>query len=262
MDILRRSLAPISDSGWEEINGLAADYLKSTLSARFLVGASSPKGWSHQVVSEGRLGGIKKKGEVSYGLYSVKPLLELRVPFELDIWELDNASRGARDVDLDVIEKAAGELAQFEDSVIYEGLKEAGIEGLIAAAASPSIEFPKEPELMAQAVSAGVSNLRRNGIEGPYNLAVPPEVWEKIKGFVKGRSLSEHIERILGGDLIPARSLKQPILVSARGGDFDLSLGQDISIGYGAHTTKTVSLYFTESFTFRIFEPRAVLVFK
>lgn len=262
MDILRRSSAPISGAAWSQIDGVAAEYLKNALSARFLVGASSPKGWGFQVVSSGRLGEIKKKGAVSYGLYMVKPLLELRVPFELDVWELDNASRGARDVDLDALEKAVAEVAAFEDSVLYNGLKEAGIEGLTAAGTPSPVEFPAEPENMAQAVSAGISHLIRSGIEGPFNLAVPPDIWQQIKGYVKGMPLEQHIVKILGGELIMARDLKRPVLVSARGGDFGMTIGQDLSIGYSAHSSKAVTLYITESFTFEIFEPRAILVFK
>jgi len=261
MDILRRSSAPVSNAGWGEIDALAADYLKNSLSARFLVGVSSAKGWNHQVESSGRLGDIKSRGNVSYGLYQVKPLLELRIPFELNVWELDNASRGAKDVDLDVLEKAAEELAIFEDTVIYDGLKDAGIAGLLAAEGISGGKFPEEPESMVQAVSAGIAGLLKKGIEGPYNLAVPMEDWQKIKGYVKGMPLELHMEKILGGELIPSKILKKPVLVSARGGDFELTLGQDISIGYSAHTTKTVSLYFTESFTFQIFEPRAVVLF-
>ena len=67
---------------------------------------------------------------------------------------------------------------------------------------------------------------------------------------------------MLGGGLIASTHLKSPVLVSARGGDFEMSLGQDIAIGYSAHSTRTVSLYFTESFTFRVFEPRAVVVYR
>ncbi|MBW6481062.1 MAG: bacteriocin family protein, partial [Bacteroidales bacterium] len=39
-------------------------------------------------------------------------------------------------------------------------------------------------------------------------------------------------------------------------------IGQDISIGYESHNSKTVQLYFTESFTFQIVDPAAVAVFK
>lgn len=262
MDILRRSLAPISNDGWGEIDDLAKSFLKSALTARFMVDVEAPKGWEYQAVTTGRLGKVQKKGNVSFGMYEVKPLVELRVPFELNIWELDNATRGAKDVELDAVEKAAEEIAQFEDQVIFEGLKEAGIQGLMTAGNSQPLEFPKEAGQIATAVSAGISQLMENGIEGPYNLAVPMDVWQKIKSFVHGMPLEQHLEKLLGGELFPSRHLKNPILVSARGGDFEMNLGQDLSIGYSSHTAQEVSLFFTESFTFQIFEPRAVVVFK
>ena len=39
----------------------------------------------------------------------------------------------------------------------------------------------------------------------------------------------------------------------------ELILGQDLAVGYEAHNKDSVTLYFTESFTFRILEPAAVL---
>ncbi len=262
MDILRRSLAPISDAGWGEIDSLAADYLRSSLSARRLVDVAGPKGWGFHAVSSGRLGKIKESGKISYGMYAVKPLLELRVPFELDVWELDNATRGAQDVDLDVLEKAAEEVAAFEDKVLFEGLKDAGISGLKAASEIAPIQFPQDPEQMVQAVAQGVAELAKNGIEGPYSLAVPMDIWQQLTSYIKGRSLKTHIEEQIGGSVVLARHLDTPLLVSIRGGDFLMTLGQDLSIGYGTHSTKTVGLYFTESFTFQVFEPRAVVVYK
>lgn len=263
MDLLRKNLAPISDEAWAEIEDLARTYLKNSLSARFLVDVTAPKGWSHQGVSDGRLGKINEKGKVSWGLYEVKPLLELRIPFELDVWELDNTVRGAKDVDLDVVEKAAEELAAFEDTALFDGLKDGQIKGLLQVGGGSQIQFPKDRTEIASAVSAGIAQLVSRGIEGPYRLAVPMEVWQTIRSFSgSGMSLEQHLEKLLGGGLIASTHLKSPVLVSARGGDFEMSVGQDIGIGYSAHSTRSVSLFFTESFTFRIFEPRAIVVFK
>jgi uncharacterized linocin/CFP29 family protein len=44
-----------------------------------------------------------------------------------------------------------------------------------------------------------------------------------------------------------------------RGGDFELSVGQDFSIGYLDHTATTVSLYLQESMTFRVLSPEAAV---
>jgi uncharacterized linocin/CFP29 family protein len=49
-------------------------------------------------------------------------------------------------------------------------------------------------------------------------------------------------------------------MISSRGGDFKLTLGQDLSIGYESHTQNEVQLYLTESFVFRVIEPKALIV--
>jgi uncharacterized linocin/CFP29 family protein len=48
-------------------------------------------------------------------------------------------------------------------------------------------------------------------------------------------------------------------VLSTRGGDFDLHIGQDVSIGYSSHTDTTVSLYLQESFTFLLLTSEAVV---
>lgn len=56
-----------------------------------------------------------------------------------------------------------------------------------------------------------------------------------------------------------ARILKGGALLSRRGGDFGLTVGEDLAIRYKSHNTKEVDLYFTESFTFRVLEPAAAV---
>jgi uncharacterized linocin/CFP29 family protein len=44
-----------------------------------------------------------------------------------------------------------------------------------------------------------------------------------------------------------------------RGDDFELTVGQDLSIGYLEHDREKVRLYFQESFTFRVLTPHAAV---
>jgi uncharacterized linocin/CFP29 family protein len=44
-----------------------------------------------------------------------------------------------------------------------------------------------------------------------------------------------------------------------RGGDFELVVGQDVSVGYLDHDRHKVSLYLEESFTFRLLSPEAAV---
>src|SRR5699024_2060616 len=131
MDILKTSLAPITEAAWAEIYEEATDIFSSVLSARKFVDVDGPKGLDYSGVHTGRIDIESNKNDsVQYGLNRLLPLVETRAGFSLDIWELDNASRGAEDLNLENLEKAAREIASFEEKAIYYGLEKAGIEGI------------------------------------------------------------------------------------------------------------------------------------
>ena len=75
-----------------------------------------------------------------------------------------------------------------------------------------------------------------------------------------GYPLQQHLSRILGGDLVWAPGLDGALVVSKRGGDFALDVGQDLSIGYARHDVEVVTLYVEESLSFRVNEPDAAVV--
>ncbi len=263
MDILRKSLAPIADGAWLEINKQAFDVLTSILSARKFVDIDGPKGWNYASLSTGRIVVPKdQKGAVEYGIHQVLPMVEARVPFELNIWELDNVARGAQDIDLSALEDAAREIARFEENLIYEGFPAANVKGLKSCNVYNTPAFPENGEDIIGAVANVLAQFKANSVEGPYSLVLSQKNWEKVNCFVKGYPLRKQLENLLGGSIIMAPNIDGAYIVSVRGGDLKLVIGQDLSIGYKAHNNKTVQLYFTESFTFHILEPAAVAVFK
>ena len=62
---------------------------------------------------------------------------------------------------------------------------------------------------------------------------------------------------MLDGDIIWAPAIDGGLLLTGRGGDHELRLGQDLSIGYLSHDATQVQLYFTESFTFSVYTTEA-----
>jgi uncharacterized linocin/CFP29 family protein len=50
------------------------------------------------------------------------------------------------------------------------------------------------------------------------------------------------------------------VVLSTRGGDFELHIGQDASIGYLNHTDKVVRLYLQKTFTFLLLTAEAAVV--
>ena len=134
-DRLRRDMAPIVDGAWKEIELQSSRILKGNLSGRKLADFSGPHGWSFAAVNLGRLdvGSDPAVDGVAWGLHKVLPLVEIRVPFTLGIWELDDVARGARNPDLDALKTAARKGAVFEETAIYRGFGAGGIQPALQA---------------------------------------------------------------------------------------------------------------------------------
>jgi len=262
MDILRRSLAPISQEAWQEIDEQARIIFQNVLTARRFADVEGPKGIDFGGVALGRLEMDEKQkaDQIGYGIHRIQPLTEVRKSFRLNLWELDNAVRGAEDVDLGELEAAAGDMAEFEEKSIYQGLDKACIKGLQEGSDHKSLSFPDQPQDILKTLADAVGTMKKSFVEGPYHLIVGRDQWQKLMSQTGGYPLRKQVEDLIGGEIILNFYIDQGFLVSARGGDFKLTLGQDLSIGYESHSEKEVQLYITESFTFRILEPAAFVV--
>ena len=259
MDFLKRSLAPITEEAWEEIEEQAREVLANRLTGRKVVDVVEPKGWEYSGIPEGRLD-IKEDSSdaVRYGIRKVSPLVETRKSFWLGVWELDNISRGAEDADLSPLEDAAAEAAEFEEEVIYHGLPDAGIDGLFSSADS-SVSLESGKSGLIEGVSEGITVLQDSAIEGPYSLLVNKDLWLTIASSSNGYPLKRQLEDLIGGSIVYSPKVDDPALVSTRGGDVELILGQDFSLGYEDHGDGKVRLFLTESFGLRVLEPAAIV---
>jgi len=109
-----------------------------------------------------------------------------------------------------------------------------------------------------------VNILRSTGIDGPYGLAICPDIYTRIVETAEygGHLLFDHLREILGGPLVWAPGVEGGVALSLRGGDFEFESGQDLSIGYLDHNVDAVRLYFEESFSFRVLEPDAAVALR
>uniref|UniRef100_UPI00272E2810 encapsulin n=1 Tax=Geoalkalibacter sp. TaxID=3041440 RepID=UPI00272E2810 len=62
-----------------------------------------------------------------------------------------------------------------------------------------------------------------------------------------------------GGAVTYSNAVQGALLAASRGGDLELTLGQDFAIGYHHHTAEEIHLFMTESFTFRVITPEALV---
>jgi uncharacterized linocin/CFP29 family protein len=261
MNDLLRDLAPITDEAWRIIEAEAKRTLETGLAGRKLVDFDGPKGWSHAAVATGRARRLDRgpADGVEAQLREVQPLVELRVALELDRQELDAIARGAEDPELAPVVDAARRLALAEDRLIFDGFEPAGVRGMLASA--PRRLRASGGDDVLRAVSDALEAMREAGVGGPHALALGPRWYTdlaKIPG--PGRyPLIEHVRRLIEGPIVWAPAIEGGAVVSTRGGDFALTVGRDISIGYLDHDTRSVRLFLEESLTFRVLTPAAAV---
>ena len=266
MNNLRKELAPISSEAWEEIEKQAKEAILLTLSGRKMVDVKGPLGATAFGVGTGAFSKVAGVGEgVAARLREVLPLLEIKVPFSLSREELDAVELGLSNPDLSAVVAAARKVAKTEDDLVLAGLAGAKIEGL-AKAAKHTVKISSDPVSILEGLAEAISFLKEEGISGPYALVLGAKQHKSLAlskdGETKHQGLYSKVSKLADGGIIVSHNFDGVMVVSKRGGDFELTLGQDISIGYASHDEKTVKLYFVESLTFRVLTPEAVVGFK
>ncbi|MGY3157365.1 putative linocin/CFP29 family protein [Bradyrhizobium elkanii] len=262
MNNLHRGLAPISDAAWAQIEEEASRTLKRHLAARRVVDVDGPKGTDFSAVGTGHLKKIAAPGDgVEATQRDVRALVELRVPFELSRQAIDDVERGANDSDWDPLKEAARKIAFAEDRAVFDGYAVAGIQGIRQGTSNPVLTLPSSVKNYPAVVAQAVSQLRLAGVNGPYTLLLGTEPYTAIGGATDdGYPVLQHIQRLIDGKIIWAPAIEGGVLLTTRGGDFQLSIGQDLSIGYLSHSAKSVQLYFQETITFLMLTSEASVV--
>jgi uncharacterized linocin/CFP29 family protein len=263
MSHLLRDKAPITEAAWRELDEEARERLTPALASRKLVDFEGPRGWEHSATNLGRSedrSDVPGEG-VTGRQRRVLGLVELRAPFTVSRSELDDLDRGAEDIDLDDLSRAARRIASSENAVVFHGWSAAGITGVIETSPNEKIALGEDCERYPRHIAKAVDDLRAAGVDGPYGLALSPEAHTRVleTGEHGGYPLMQHLREILGGPIVWAPAVNGGAVLSLRGGDFLFDSGQDLSIGYLSHDADSVELYLEESFSFRAVTPEAAV---
>ncbi len=264
MNNLHRDLAPVSDAAWAQIEEEARRTFIRNLAGRRVVDTVGPEGFGFSAVGTGHVREIESADPgVSVHQRLVQPLIELRVPFTVTREAVDDVERGAEDSDWQPVKDAARAIALAEDRTVFSGLASAGIGGIAPGSSNPPVILPERVQQLPDAVSRALSTLRLQGVEGPYSLLLSSDLFTAVDEETDhGSPVRAHLERQLrdGGQIIWAPALDGALLVSQRGGDYELHLGQDLSIGYLSHDAHGIRLYLQETLTFLAFTAEASVV--
>jgi uncharacterized linocin/CFP29 family protein len=262
-DLLKRDLAPVLPAALAAVDQEAARVLKLNLAGRQIVDFKGPHGWELAAVNTGRLQILPAgpNDKVHVAIRQSQPLIEVRIPIRLPIMELDSIGRGATNPDFGPVVEAAERAADTEDGAIFNGFAPAGIVGIIPASPHAPHPLPADVNDLPRTVLAAKETLRQAGISGPYALVLDTAMYAQVLGAAEdGYPLAKRItQQVIDGPLIRASAIKGGVLLSVRGGDYELTVGQDLAIGYADRERETVELYLTESFTFRVLEAGAAV---
>ena len=241
MNNLHRQLAPISEAAWGEIDQEARRTFIRWIAGRRVVDVVGPDGeelaavrTGHQVCVDTPFEGVQAHQR------QVRQIVELRVPFRVSREAVDAVDRGAQDSDWQPVKDAVAQIARAEDGIVFDGLASAGIEGLVPSSSNPAVSLP-QPKDLPDAVAAALKELRLAGGEDGY-------------------PIRKHIDRLLEGEVLWAPAIQGAVLLSTRGGDYELHLGQDLSIGYLSHDAESIELYLQETLTFLPYTSEASVV--
>ena len=264
MNNLHRELAPISDAAWADIESEAKRTFKRNVAGRRVVDLQGPDGTGLSAVGTGHLARLDPPAE---GVISrarlFQPIVELRVPFVVSRDAVDDVERGSQDSDWQPVKDAATKIAFAEDRAVFEGYSAAGIAGIRESSSNPALSLPEDVRDYPDTVSRAVSALRLAGVNGPYSLLLSADAYTAVNETADhGYPVRDHLARVIDGDIIWAPAIDGAFVLSTRGGDYELHLGQDLSIGYSSHDSTSVELYFQESLTFLMYTSEAAVALR
>ncbi len=253
MNNLHRELAPVSEAAWAEIEEEARRTFTRHIAGRRVVDLVGPSGFELSALGTGHQRRLDSPGDgVIVHQREVQPVVELRVPFTVTRDAVDDVERGSKDSDWQPVKDAAKAIAFAEDRAIFHGMASAGITGIVPSSSNAPVVLPEDVRELPDAVARAVSALRLAGVDGPYSLLLSADAYTEVAETTDhGYPIRDHLARLLpGGEIIWAPAMSGGLLVSTRGGDYELHLGQDVSIGYLSHDAEGIELYLQESMGF------------
>jgi hypothetical protein len=125
---------------------------------------------------------------------------------------------------------------------------------------NPRMTLPADVREYPDAIAQALSQLRLVGVNGPYSVLLGADAYTALaETSDNGYPVLEHIKKLVEDEIIWTPAIAGAFVLTTRGGDFDLHIGQDVSIGYLSHTESSVRLYLQETLTFLLLTSEAAV---
>lgn len=102
--------------------------------------------------------------------------------------------------------------------------------------------------------------MRLVGVNGPYAILLRADAYTELAETSDyGYPVLEHVKRLVEDKIIWAPGIDGAFVVTTRGSDLDLNIGQDASIGYLSHNDAHIRLHLQETFLYLTSESAVAL---
>ena len=265
---LHRDDAPFGDSVWERIDEIVVGAAKSQLCGRRLLHIQGPYGLglkalptADKPLEEKTSGGIKMAGPC------VIPLVMIQGQFSLNVRDVASFEQSGLPLDLGNAAKAAMDCARQEDSLIFNGSKNAGVKGLMNIEGSVSAKLSSWETVGAAAddIIKAVTTLDKAGFHGPYTLGLSSELYNLLfRRYPQGNQTEmEHIRQIITEGIIKISAIASGGILLCSGSQYaNIVLGQDLMTAFVGPSGGEYEFLVSESAALNVYEPGALCILK
>lgn len=239
---------PLSPERWRELNMAVVEVARRRLVGRRFLDLFGPLGAGVQSVHNDVFTGTDRAGIGILGEEPTPPVRTtgrqmLTIPilykdFSLYWRDLQTSEQFGTPLDMSAAAGASSFVADREDDMIFNGVKELGLPGLVTVSGRqvmPLGDWSKVGTALAT-VSTAIERFVENGYFGPYCLVMSPHLYAKLARFVENTGLSEiaHIRELCTDGVFRSNVLPMnlAVLLSTGPQNFDLAVAQDFRVAY------------------------------
>ncbi|MBK5969124.1 MULTISPECIES: family 1 encapsulin nanocompartment shell protein [Thiorhodovibrio] len=262
MSDLNRNAAGLPESVWERIDASALEAASEVLTGRRFLDLDGPYGIGLTSLEIGPEARVDADDDVDLAATigsRALPVPMVQRAFHLSRRRVEGHLGLGLPLDLRAAEDAAEAVARREEHIIYQGVPELGLEGLLTAKGRASANCGDwvQVEQAIDDVLGAVNQLDANGFGGPYALALSPARYNALFRRYQGSDMLQvdHLRRLCEAGVYKA-AINGAVLVDPRVGE--LKLGQDLRVGFAASDGIHLQLFISESLVFLLDDPQAI----
>ena len=255
------SVGPFGAELWTAIEEAAISTARDLLSARRILNVEGPHGLGLTTVETGKEESVPSPGDngVQTVVSRLLPVPFIYQPFVLSTRLIAAATEMHQPLNMKPVEDAAQAVAVREEELLYSGLPDQQLPGLLTVKGRNTHtggDWSNLDQVLDDLIAA-VNILDGKGYRGPYGVALAPTLYNNLFRHYPGTELLQiqHIERLCTRGIVKA-AIAGGVVVAPDVGP--IVLGQDLQVIYVNPGPAHYNFAVSESLALKIDAPDAI----